>query len=128
MSIHDRLSKKQLHRFNILDKATTLAPYTFAPRGGVKPFICWALAEFEFSDFAILPNLSYFLFVVLNLFQHLTNLEDLLVLNKILNSLKITDNSPNFLRFQNDISGWCKNNPRQTSSFNTSMEGGLKKC
>ena len=77
--------------------------------GGVKPFICWALAEFKFSDFTFLPNKSYFLFVVLNLFQHLTSLEDLFVINKILNSLKITDNSPNFLRFQNDISGGVKN-------------------
>ena len=70
--------------------------------GGAKPFICWALAEFKFSSFANLPNKSYFLSVVLNLFQHLTNLEDLFAINKILNSLKITDNSPYFLRFQND--------------------------
>ena len=40
--------------------------------------------------------------VVLNLFQHLTSMEYLLVFNKILNSLKITDKSPYFLRFQND--------------------------
>ena len=49
--------------------------------GGVKPFICWALSEFKFSNFAFLPNKSYFLFVVLTLFQHLTNLEDLLDFN-----------------------------------------------
>ena len=49
--------------------------------GGGKPFICWALAEFKFSNFANLPNKSYFLFVVLNLFQHLTGLEDLLDFN-----------------------------------------------
>ena len=39
---------------------------------------------------------------MLNLFQHLTSLEDLFAINKILNSLKITDKSPYFLRFQND--------------------------
>ena len=49
------------------------------------------------------------IFVVLNLFQHLTSMEYLLVLNKILNSLKITDKSPYFLRFQNDILGGLKN-------------------
>ena len=39
---------------------------------------------------------------MLNLFQHLTSLEGLLAFNKILNSSKITDKSPYFLRFQND--------------------------
>jgi len=66
--------------------------------------------------------------VVLNLFQHLTSLEDLLVFNKILNSLKITDKGPYFLRFQNDILGGVKNNPRQASRPNTSMEVRLKIC
>ena len=102
MSIHDRLNKKQLNRINSWLGYNPCTIYVCATGGGVKPFICWALAEFEFSNFAILPNKSYFLFVVLNLFQHLTSLEDLFVINKILDSLKITDNSPNFMRFQND--------------------------
>ena len=80
--------------------------------GGGKPFIFWVLARFESlcaSKNSLQSSLKFVLqssknqiFVVLNLFQHLTSLEDLLAFNKILNSLKITDKSPYFLRFQND--------------------------
>ena len=151
MSIHDRLNKKQLHRFNILNKATTLAPYTFALRGGVKPFICWALAEFKFSNFAFLLNKSYFLsnnvfgaknctlqsippqrgsgfadgrcnLLQVRIARKLSKLEPQVQLRNFTSVEQIQD------RLGGVQHGWCKNNPHQTSSFNTSMEGGCKKC
>ena len=130
MSIHNRLSKKQLNRFNILDKDTHLAPCTFAPQWGVKLFICWALAEFKFSNFAILLNKSYFLSN--NVFG---------AKNRTLHSIppqrgRLGGVQPgwckNSLRptssFKTSMEVRCKNSSRQTSSFKTSMEGGLKKC
>ena len=80
--------------------------------GGGKSFICWVLTRFESlcalknslqsSLKFVLQSSKNQILVVLNLFQHLTSLEVLLAFNKILNSLKITDKSPYFLRFQND--------------------------
>ena len=61
MSIHDRLNKKQLNRINSWLGYNPCTIYVCATGGGVKPFICWALAEFKFSNFAFLPNKSYFL-------------------------------------------------------------------
>ena len=130
------LDKKQNNSLiNELKPSTSLA---LRQGGGYKPCYPCALAIWlginEGVNVGVNIGVNIFVWfcdyclVVLNLFQHLTSMEYLLVFNKILNSLKITDKSPYFLRFQNDILGWCKSHPRQTSSFKTSMEVRYKIC
>ena len=164
------LDKKQNNL--LINKLKPSVSLALRQGGGYKPCYSCTLAIWLGINEGVNIGVNIFVWfcdyclVVLNLFQHLTSLEGLLVLNKILNSLKITDKSPYFLCFQNDTKiifdfnsspneericgwttqlvansdippqrgrlggvqhGWCKNSSRQTGSFNTILDVGLKK-